>query len=63
MNLKISKQFNLWFQKTSNISRIVRNFKKIYSGINAEISELSGDIHFVAQYLVKEEILAYIGNG
>ncbi len=27
MNWKISKQFNFWFQKTSNISRIVPQFQ------------------------------------
>jgi hypothetical protein len=42
----------LWFQKTSNISRIVPNFRSFYSGINAEIKELSGDMHLVTQYLV-----------
>jgi hypothetical protein len=40
------------YQKTSNISRIVPNFRSFYSGINAEINELSGDMHMVAQYLV-----------
>jgi hypothetical protein len=28
------------------------NFRSFYSGINAEIKELSGDMHLVAQYLV-----------
>jgi hypothetical protein len=42
----------LWFQKTSNISRIVSNFRNFYSGINPEISELSGDMHLFAQCLV-----------
>jgi hypothetical protein len=59
----IDSRNDLWFQKTSNISRIIPNFRSFYSGINAKINELSGDMHLVAQYLVLEEIFAYIGNG
>jgi hypothetical protein len=36
-----------------NISRNVPNFRKLYSEINPEINELSGDIFLVAQYFVK----------
>jgi hypothetical protein len=52
-NLRNFKTFELkTFQKTSNKSRIDFNITKFFIGINAEIEELSGNMHLVAENLV-----------
>jgi hypothetical protein len=46
------------YQKTANNSRSIINVKKLLTGINAKINELSCDILLVAEHLVFEEIFA-----
>jgi hypothetical protein len=46
------------YQKTSNNSRSIFNVKKLLTGINAKINELSCDILLFAEYSAFEEIFA-----
>jgi hypothetical protein len=49
--------------KTANNSRSIFNVKKLLTGINAKINELSCDMLFVAKHLVFEEIFANYSMG
>jgi hypothetical protein len=40
------------YQKTSNNSRNILEIRKFFTGISAEMDELSGDMHLVTEYLV-----------
>jgi hypothetical protein len=58
-SLRKIKTFQLrTYQKTANNSRTVLNVKKLLTGINTKINELSCDILIVAGHLVFEEIFA-----
>jgi hypothetical protein len=58
-SLRKIKTFQLWiYQKTANNSRSIFNVKKLLTGINAKINELSCDILLVAEHLIFEEIFA-----
>jgi hypothetical protein len=58
-SLRKIKTFQLRiYQKTANNSRSIFNFKKLLTGINAKINELSCDMLIVVEHLVFEEIFA-----
>jgi hypothetical protein len=58
-SLRKIKTFQLRiYQKTANNSRSIFNVKKLLTGINAKINELSCDMLIVAEHLVFEEIFA-----
>jgi hypothetical protein len=63
-SLRKIKTFQLRiYQKTANNSKSISNVKKLLTGINAKINELSCDILTVAEHLVFEEIFANYSMG
>jgi hypothetical protein len=63
-SLRKIKTFQLRiYQKTANNSRSIFNVKKLLTGFNAKINELSCDILIVAEHLVFEEIFANYSMG